>query len=193
MDDSPKGLDDPDQAAHAWGRYRNLLAWMILAAAICAAAAITGMAHLQGPLHLVTMFAILGNDPVPVVTIRRGATVAQAVELLATHRIGAVPVMEGETVAGILSERDVVRLLAQDRAALDGPVDSVMTAPAITVGRAEPVIGALSLMTRRRIRHLPVVEDGRLIGLVSIGDLVKYRIDRIETEAAAMRDYIQSA
>ena len=61
MDDSPKGLDDPDQAAHAWGRYRNLLAWMILAAAICAAAAITGMAHLQGPLHLVTMFAILGG------------------------------------------------------------------------------------------------------------------------------------
>jgi CBS domain-containing protein len=140
-----------------------------------------------------TIAAILGNDPVPVVTIRRSATVAQAVELLATHRIGAVPVMEGETVAGILSERDVVRLLAQDRAALDGPVDSVMTAPAITVGRAEPVIGALSLMTRRRIRHLPVVEDGRLVGLVSIGDLVKYRIDRIEAEAAAMRDYIQSA
>jgi len=140
-----------------------------------------------------TIAAILGNDPVPVVTIRRGATVTQAVELLATHRIGAVPVMEGETVAGILSERDVVRLLAQDRAALDGPVDAVMTAPAITVGRAEPVIGALSLMTRRRIRHLPVVEDGRLVGLVSIGDLVKYRIDRIEAEAAAMRDYIQSA
>lgn len=140
-----------------------------------------------------TIAAILGNDPVPVVTIRRGVTVAQAVELLATHRIGAVPVMEGETVAGILSERDVVRLLAQDRAALDGPVDAVMTAPAITVGRAEPVIGALSLMTRRRIRHLPVVEDGRLVGLVSIGDLVKYRIDRIEAEAAAMRDYIQSA
>ena len=140
-----------------------------------------------------TIAAILGNDPVPVVTIRRGATVAQAVELLATHRIGAVPVMEGEMVVGILSERDVVRLLAQDRAALDGPVDAVMTAPAITVGRAEPVIGALSLMTRRRIRHLPVVEDGRLVGLVSIGDLVKYRIDRIEAEAAAMRDYIQSA
>jgi len=140
-----------------------------------------------------TIAAILGNDPVPVVTVRLGATVTQAVELLATHRIGAVPVMEGETVAGILSERDVVRLLAQDRAALDGPVDSVMTAPAITVGRAEPVIGALSLMTRRRIRHLPVVEDGRLVGLVSIGDLVKYRIDRIEAEAAAMRDYIQSA
>lgn len=140
-----------------------------------------------------TIAAILGNDPVKVVTIRRGATVAQAVELLATHRIGAVPVMEGEMVAGILSERDVVRLLAQERTALDGPVDAVMTAPAITVGRAEPVIGALSLMTRRRIRHLPVVEDGRLVGLVSIGDLVKYRIDRIEAEAAAMRDYIQSA
>ncbi|MBB4617604.1 hypothetical protein [Sphingomonas abaci] len=61
MDDLPKGLDDPDQAAHAWARYRHLLAWMILAAAFCAAAAIVGMAHLQGPLHLVTMFAILGG------------------------------------------------------------------------------------------------------------------------------------
>ncbi|MBB4617605.1 CBS domain-containing protein [Sphingomonas abaci] len=140
-----------------------------------------------------TIAAILGKDPVPVVTIRRDATVARAVDLLVQHRIGAVPVMDGDTVAGILSERDVVRLLARDREALDEPVDSVMTAPAITVGRAEPVIGALSLMTRRRIRHLPVVEDGRLVGLVSIGDLVKYRIDRIEAEAAAMRDYIQSA
>ena len=140
-----------------------------------------------------TIAAILGRDPAPVVTVQRGAAVAQAVALLAEHRIGAVPVMDGDMVAGILSERDVVRLLAQDRAALDGPVEAVMTAPAITVGRAEPVIGALSLMTRRRIRHLPVVEQGRLVGLVSIGDLVKYRIDRIEAEAAAMRDYIQSA
>ena len=140
-----------------------------------------------------TIAAILGRDPVQVVTVQRGAAVAQVVELLVEHRIGAVPVMDGEAVAGILSERDVVRLLARDRAALDGPVEAVMTAPAITVDRAEPVIGALSLMTRRRIRHLPVVEEGRLVGLVSIGDLVKYRIDRIEAEAAAMRDYIQSA
>jgi CBS domain-containing protein len=68
-----------------------------------------------------------------------------------------------------------------------------MTAPAITVSPAEPAIGALSLMTRRRVRHLPVIEGGRVIGVVSIGDLVKYRIDRIEADAEAMRSYIQSA
>ena len=66
-----------------------------------------------------------------------------------------------------------------------------MTQPVQSVGAQENVIGALSLMTRRRIRHLPVVEDGRMVGFVSIGDLVKYRIDRIEADAAAMRDYIQ--
>jgi CBS domain-containing protein len=68
-----------------------------------------------------------------------------------------------------------------------------MTAPAITVGRDESVLGALMLMTERRVRHLPVVEDGLLVGLVSIGDLVKYRIDRIEADAEAMRSYIQTA
>jgi CBS domain-containing protein len=68
-----------------------------------------------------------------------------------------------------------------------------MTAPAITVLPSEPVIGALSLMTRRRIRHLPVIEHDRVVGLVSIGDLVKYRIDKIEADAEAMRSYIQSA
>ena len=68
-----------------------------------------------------------------------------------------------------------------------------MTAPAITVSPSEAAIGALSLMTRRRIRHLPVIEGGRVIGVVSIGDLVKYRIDRIEADAEAMRSYIQSA
>jgi CBS domain-containing protein len=68
-----------------------------------------------------------------------------------------------------------------------------MTSPAITVSPSEAAIGALSLMTRRRIRHLPVIEGGRVIGVVSIGDLVKYRIDRIEADAEAMRSYIQSA
>ena len=67
-----------------------------------------------------------------------------------------------------------------------------MTAPAITVTRDEAVLGALTLMTRRRIRHLPVVDDGRLVGFVSIGDLVKYRIDKIEADAEAMRSYIQA-
>ena len=141
-----------------------------------------------------TITAVLGDRRVDVVTLTLGATVADAVALLAERRIGAVPVMDGDAVAGIFSERDVIRLLSErGDGALAISVADAMTAPAITVAPGDSVIGALSLMTRRRIRHLPVVEGVRLVGLVSIGDLVKYRIDRIEADAAAMRDYIQSA
>lgn len=141
-----------------------------------------------------TIAAILGGKGREVVSISGDRTVAEAVSLLAERRIGAVPVMEGETVAGIFSERDVIYCLEREGAsALDRSVAQVMTAPAITVSPDEAVLNALALMTRRRIRHLPVVEKGRCIGLVSIGDLVKYRIDRIESEAEAMRSYIQSA
>lgn len=102
--------------------------------------------------------------------------------------------MDGTQVVGIFSERDVIHgLEAKGAEALDGRVGDVMTAPAITVTPAQAVIGALSLMTRRRIRHLPVVDDGQVIGIVSIGDLVKHRIDRIEADAEAMRTYIQQA
>ncbi|MEH6792418.1 CBS domain-containing protein [Parasphingorhabdus sp.] len=119
--------------------------------------------------------------------------VSQAVEILAEKRIGALPVLNGDKVVGIFSERDVLHCLRQHgRDALDHAVRDVMTADVISVERTKSVMGALSLMTKRRIRHLPVVEDGKLVGFVSIGDLVKYRIDKIEGEAAAMRDYIQS-
>lgn len=139
-----------------------------------------------------TIAAILSGKGQDVVTIDGDRTVEQAVTLLAERRIGAVPVLEDGQVAGIFSERDVIYCLARDGAsALDRPVRDVMTMPAITVTRNESVFAALALMTRRRIRHLPVVEDGRLVGLVSIGDLVKYRIERIENEANAMREYIQ--
>lgn len=141
-----------------------------------------------------TIAAILGGKGHEVVSVTAGQTVAEAVALLAERRIGAVPVMDGDAVAGIFSERDVIYCLASaGAAALDKTVGDVMTAPAQTVAPADSVLGALSLMTRRRIRHLPVVDGGRTIGLVSIGDLVKYRIERIEADAAAMRDYIQSA
>jgi CBS domain-containing protein len=129
-----------------------------------------------------------------VVTTTAETSVADAAARLAEHRIGAMPVMTGDAIAGVFSERDVIRSLADEgAAALSRSVADVMTAPAVTVTPGDAVIGALSLMTRRRIRHLPVVEDGQLIGIVSIGDLVKYRIERIEADAAAMRDYIQSA
>ncbi len=140
-----------------------------------------------------TIAVILGAKGHDVVTIDAGASVADAVRLLADHRIGAVPVLDGGAVVGVFSERDVIRHLAESGAAsLDAAVGDVMTAPATTIAPGEPVLGALSVMTRRRIRHLPVVDVDALVGIVSIGDLVKHRIDRIEAEAAAMRDYIRS-
>lgn len=121
-------------------------------------------------------------------------SVSQAVEILAEKRIGALPVLDGDRVAGIFSERDVLHCIRQfGHEAMAKHVRDVMTADVISVELSKSAIGALSLMTKRRIRHLPVVEDGKLVGFVSIGDLVKYRIDKIENEAAAMRDYIQSA
>ncbi|MES1974143.1 MAG: CBS domain-containing protein [Pseudomonadota bacterium] len=141
-----------------------------------------------------TIAAILNGKGRDVISITAHQSLGDAVALLATRRIGAVPVMDGPAVVGIFSERDVIHALSEHgAAALDRKVGDVMTAPAITVGPSEAVIGALSLMTRRRIRHLPVLEAGRVIGVVSIGDLVKYRIDRIEADAEAMRSYIQSA
>ncbi len=139
-----------------------------------------------------TIATILGNKGHEVVTITADRSVAEALALLADRRIGAVPVIEGATVAGVFSERDVIRCLAlEGAAALDRMVGEAMTAPAVIVTPADGVLAAMALMTRRRIRHLPVIEADRLVGLVSIGDLVKYRIDSVEADAAAMRDYIQ--
>ncbi len=139
-----------------------------------------------------TIAAILRTKGDDVASLPAHARVAEAVALLAERRIGAVPVMDGDTVAGIFSERDLVYSVARDgAAALDQPLSAVMTSPVEQVAPDQPVIAALSLMTRRRIRHLPVVDNGRMIGFVSIGDLVKYRIDRIEAEAQSMRDYIR--
>jgi len=130
----------------------------------------------------------------PIVSIDAAASVREAVALLAEKRIGALPVMQDGAIAGIFSERDVVYGLAQNGPAmLDGPVGAVMTAPVISVDPQADVLDALGLMTRRRIRHLPVVQGSAMVGFISIGDLVKYRIERIESEAQAMRSYIQSA
>ncbi len=140
-----------------------------------------------------TVAAILQGKGGDVIQIRPGDSVLYAVQLLAERRIGCVPVVDDGRVVGIFSERDLVyRVGAEGAAVLDLPVSAVMTSPAITISADTPVIHGLSLMTKRRIRHLPVVVGDELVGLVSIGDLVKYRIDRIESEAASMRDYIQS-
>lgn len=141
-----------------------------------------------------TIARLIEGRSSPVISIDIGASVREAVALLASKRIGALPVVQDGAVAGIFSERDAVYRLAEaGQTMLDGPVSAVMTAPAITIAPQTEVLAALGLMTRRRIRHLPVVLDGRMIDFVSIGDLVKYRMDRIEAEAQAMRSYIQSA
>ena len=140
-----------------------------------------------------TVAAILGSKGREVVSVGPGDSIGDAVALLSARRIGAVPVLDDGAVVGVFSERDVIRCIAERGVdALGGAVADAMTAPVVTVEPGHAVIAALSLMTRRRIRHLPVVEGGKVIGIVSIGDLVKHRIDGIEAEAAAMRDYIQT-
>ena len=140
-----------------------------------------------------TIAAILQSKGSEVLTVACDTRVRDAVALLADRKIGAMPVVRDGSVAGIMSERDIIYRLRSDGAGiLDWTVEQIMTAPAITVEPSTEIMAALSLMTRRRIRHLPVVEGGALIGLVSIGDLVKHRMDRIEAEAAAMLTYIQS-
>lgn len=117
-----------------------------------------------------------------------------AVRILADKRIGAMPVMEGERVVGIISERDVLYCLASAGAdSLAKSVREVMTAPVVTVECTTPCVEALALMTARRFRHLPVVENGQMRGFLSIGDLVKVRLDEVSHEAEAMRDYIRMA
>ena len=129
-----------------------------------------------------------------IVSCDAGANVSEAVKILAEKRIGALPVYQNGEIVGIFSERDVVyQLAAHGPAMLDKSVGEVMTSPPITVDKSSGVLDALSLMTRRRIRHLPVVDGGKYCGFVSIGDLVKYRIEAIEADAEAMRSYIQSA
>jgi CBS domain-containing protein len=138
--------------------------------------------------------AILQSRQHDVVSISSEALVADAVALLAERRIGALPVVDGDQVQGIFSERDVIYGLAREGAAiLEKKVADVMITPAITVAPEAGAIESLSLMTMRRIRHLPVIEEGHLVDFVSIGDIVKYRIDRIEAEAASLREYIQSS
>lgn len=141
-----------------------------------------------------TIAAVLSSKGHEVETVTGDATLADAVRTLAAKRIGALPVVDGGTIVGIISERDVIYCLSDHGAeALSWSVSQVMSAPAITAEKDVGVLSALALMTKRRIRHLPIVEGGTIRGIVSIGDLVKFRMERIEADAEAMRAYIQSA
>jgi CBS domain-containing protein len=141
-----------------------------------------------------TIAAILSAKGTEVATIASDAPLSEAVAELGGRRIGALLVIDVGEVKGIISERDVIYCLREHGAdVLDWPVSRAMSSPAIVVEPDTEVLSALALMTQQRIRHLPVIDQGELKGIVSIGDLVKHRIDRIEAEAEAMRSYIQSA
>lgn len=137
---------------------------------------------------------ILQSKGALVHTVPSGAPIAEAVRLLNAHRIGAVVVVtDGGAVAGILSERDIVRNLGDDPGKLlSRPVSDIMTTRVITCGRDVGVSELMEQMTRFRIRHIPIVEAGELVGIVSIGDVVKRKIEETEQEAAALKEYIAS-
>jgi CBS domain-containing protein len=127
-----------------------------------------------------------------VVTVTPDTRVRRLLAVLAEHRIGAVVVShDGASVDGIASERDVVRALAKRGAAvMSEPVTAIYTAQVRTVTLETPIEEVMRMMTEHRVRHAPVVADGGLRGIVSIGDVVKIRIDELETERAALTDYI---
>jgi CBS domain-containing protein len=130
-----------------------------------------------------------------VATIRPDDTVGAAIEALVSRNIGALVASEdGEAVDGIISERDIVHALGRHGVALlSMNVAEVMTRPVVTCAPTESVAELMAEMTNRRIRHLPVVSDGRLCGMVSIGDVVKNRLDEIEYEARSLRSFIAGA
>lgn len=139
--------------------------------------------------------AILRNKGRNVITVGPEMTVAAAVALLRRHGIGALVVSrDGVAVEGILSERDVVHALADhgDKA-LALSVAQLMSRRVITCKLADTVADLMALMTERRIRHLPVIEAGKLAGMISIGDVVKNRLDEVESEASSMREFITGA
>ena len=117
--------------------------------------------------------------------------VLEAIQLMADHHIGAVLVMRGNELIGILSERDYARkVILKGRASGETAAWEIMSSPVVTVGPQDTVNTCMRVMTDRRIRHLPVVRDGRLAGIVSIGDLVKHKISEVEAEADGLKQYI---
>ncbi len=136
---------------------------------------------------------IAQRGPSDIIACDVATPVSQAVSILASKRIGALPVLREGKVVGIVSERDVIyRLADHGGTCLDMPVEQIMTSPAVTVEPGTTVDEALSLMTRRRFRHFPVVVDGTLVAFISIGDLVKHKMDEVQHEAEALRNYIQA-
>jgi CBS domain-containing protein len=141
-----------------------------------------------------TVARIINEKGRDVVTVEPAASLADIVQILAEKRIGAVVVVERGAIRGIISERDIVRALAKHAGdALRKLATDCMTAKVVTCEPAETIHDVMQKMTTGRFRHLPVVEDGRLAGIVSIGDVVKRRIEDVEREADQIREYIATA
>ncbi|OGT58461.1 MAG: histidine kinase [Gammaproteobacteria bacterium RIFCSPHIGHO2_12_FULL_63_22] len=128
-----------------------------------------------------------------VVAIGEDQPVLEAVRLMAEHHIGAVLVMRGDELTGIASERDYARkIVLQGRSSSDTPVATIMSSPVVCVAPSESVGDCMAIMTERHIRHLPVLEGGRILGIVSIGDLVKEVIEDQKQEISYLQQYISS-
>ena len=129
-----------------------------------------------------------------VITVRPDATVRELIGLLAQHNVGALVVStDGGALDGIVSERDVVRRLNEDASVLDAPVSRIMTVDVHTCEGEYPVNDLMQLMTEQRIRHVPVMKDGRLTGIISIGDVVKSRMSELEFERDQLDSYVHTA
>jgi CBS domain-containing protein len=142
-----------------------------------------------------TVSIILAGKGREVVTVEPAASLAEAARLLAGKRIGAALILGADgRLAGIISERDIVRAIAARGAdALGEPVSQSMTRKVETCNEGEAVVNMMERMTVGKFRHMPVVDQGRVVGLVSIGDIVKHRLGEMERDSAAMRDYIMTA
>lgn len=137
-----------------------------------------------------TIESILKNKGRSVFTVRPSQALIEALDLLGQHHIGAVLVCDGRRPVGVLSERDIVGGLHRHRtAALSQPVNMFMSSPVVTCGPKDKVKDLMAVMTDRRIRHLPVVDGGSVVGIVSVGDLVKHRMAQNQMEMAVLRDY----
>ncbi|WP_347263866.1 CBS domain-containing protein [Nitrobacter sp.] len=141
-----------------------------------------------------TVRAILSAKGPQVASVEPDVKLSAALKILSERQIGSVIVVSGTRIEGILSERDVVRALEKrGAAALDQPVSAAMTRKVVSCRLSDTVAHLMEVMTAERFRHLPVVEEGKLVGLVSIGDVVKLRVQQYEAEQEALRDYINMA
>ena len=141
-----------------------------------------------------TVQAILDSKGHHIISVTPEITLGAAVKLLSERRIGAVLVMSGHVLDGILSERDIVRVIGERGAdALSEPVGHVMTRKVVSCKPADTVVAIMEKMTTGKFRHLPVIHEDRIVGLISIGDVVKTRVAEFEHEQEALRDYIATA